>query len=129
MRMLAAAMGLIIAVVGGVGVVAPSVLLEFGRALQTPDTFYVVTGIRVIFGAILVWVASGSRMPRIVGVIGILIIVAGLLGPWFGLERSQALLGEWSSRGPVFMRTWAAVAVMLGLFIAYAVGSARRGAR
>ena len=128
MRLLAAAMGLIIAVVGGVGVAAPSVLLEFGRALQTPDTFYVVTGVRVIFGAILVWVASGSRMPRIVGVIGVLIIVAGLLAPWVGLERSQALLDLWSSRGPVFMRTWAAVAVMFGLFIAYAVGSARRGA-
>jgi hypothetical protein len=121
-------MGLIIAVVGGVGVVAPSVLLEFGRALQTPDTFYVVTGIRVIFGAILVWVASGSRMPRIVAVIGVLIIVAGLLAPWFGLERSQALLDSWSSRGVVFMQTWAAVAMMFGLFIAYAVGSARRGA-
>ncbi len=129
MRLLAAAMGLIIAVVGGVGVVAPSVLLEFGRSLQTPDTFYIVTGIRVIFGAILLWVAAGSRMPIIVGVIGILIIVAGLLGPWFGLERSQALLDAWSSRGPVFVRTWAAVAVMFGLFIAYAVGSARRGAR
>src|SRR6266568_2720785 len=76
MRLLAAAMGLIIAVVGGVGVVAPSVLLEFGRSLQTPDTFYIVTGIRVIFGAILLWVAAGSRMPKIIGVIGVLIIVA-----------------------------------------------------
>jgi hypothetical protein len=126
--MLAAAMGMIIAVVGGVGVVAPSVLLEFGRSLQTPDTFYIVTGIRVVFGAILVWVAAGSRMPKIIGVIGVLIIVAGLLGPWFGLDRSQALLESWSSRGPVFMRTWAAVAMMFGLFIAYAVGSGRRGA-
>ncbi len=97
MRLLAAAMGLIIAVFGGVGVVAPSVLAEFGRSLQTPDTFYIVTGIRVIFGAILLWVAAGSRMP--------------------------------TSRGPVFMRTWASVAVMFGLFIAYGVGSARRGAR
>jgi hypothetical protein len=121
-------MGMIIAVVGGVGVVAPSVLLEFGRSLQTPDTFYIVTGIRVIFGAMLVWVAAGSRMPIVVGIIGVLIIVAGLLGPWFGLERSQALLDLWSSRGAVFMRTWAAVAVMFGLFIAYAVGSGRRGA-
>jgi hypothetical protein len=121
-------MGMIIAVVGGVGVVAPPVLLEFGRSLQTPDTFYIVTVIRVIFGAILLWVASGSRMPRIVGVIGILIVVAGLLSPWFGLERSQGLIDLWSSRGPVFMRTWAAAAVLFGLFIAYAVGSARRGA-
>jgi len=128
MRLLAAAMGVIIAVLGGVGVVAPSVLVEFGRSLQTPDTFYIVTGIRVIFGAILVWVAAGSRMPIIVGLVGVLIIVAGLLAPSFGLERSQALLDVWSSRGPVFMRTWAAVALLFGLFIAYAVGSARRGA-
>ena len=67
-------------------------------------------------------------MPIIVGLVGVLIIVAGLLAPSFGLERSQALLDAWSSRGPVFMRTWAAVALLFGLFIAYAVGSARRGA-
>jgi hypothetical protein len=128
MRLLAAAMGMVIAVIGIVGIASPSDLIAFGRALQTPGALYIVTAIRVIFGAILLWIASGSRMPITLRIIGILIIVASLFAAVFGLEHSQALLDLWSSRDPSFMRTWAAAAVVFGLFIAYAVGSSRRGA-
>ncbi len=128
MKLLATAMGILIAAIGVVGIAAPLVLLEFGRSLQTPSALYVVAAVRIIFGAVLLWVAGASRMPRTLRVIGIVIVVAGLLTLFFGVERSQAMLDWWSSQGLLFMRAWAGVAVIFGLFIVYAVTSPRRAA-
>jgi uncharacterized membrane protein YidH (DUF202 family) len=121
-------LGLIIAAIGVVGVAAPSVLLEFGRSLQTTNILYVIAAVRVIFGAILLWVAPSSRTPRILRVLGVFIIIAGVFTPLFGVERSRALFEWWQTQGYFFTRAWATVAVAFGLFIVYAVASPRRSA-
>ncbi len=121
MKLLAATMGFAIATLGAVGVVEPSVLLDLGRSLQGPTALYFVAAVRVIFGVSLLWVASASRMPLTIRVIGILIIIVGILGLFYGAERSSAMLDLWEAQGPVFMRAWAGAAVVFGLFIAYAV--------
>ena len=129
LKLLAMAVGAVIAAIGLVGMAVPSVLLEFGRSLQTPGALYAVAVVRVAVGALLFWVGSASRMPRMLRVIGTVVMVAGLLTPFFGVERAQAMLIWWSSHGRVFMRAWAALAVAFGLFIIYAVASPRRGER
>jgi len=53
-------------------------------------------------------------------VLGIFIIIAGLVTPFFGMERSRALFDWWSMQGSFFTRAWPIAAVVLGLFIAYA---------
>ena len=125
-KLFATVMGALIAAIGVVGIADPSILLEFGQSLQTPSALYGVAAIRVIFGAALVWVAAASRMPRTVRVIGIVIIVAGLLVPWFGVERTQAMLGWFSNQGSLFMQAWASMALIFGLFVIYVVNSPRR---
>jgi uncharacterized membrane protein len=125
-KVLATLMGALIAGIGIVGVALPSVLLEFGQSLQTQGALYVVAAVRIVFGAVLIWVASASRMPRTLRVIGIFIIVAALLALLVGVEASQAMLGWFSSQGPLFMRAWASIAVVFGVFIVYAVNSSRR---
>lgn len=124
-RLLATVMALLIAAIGVVGVAFPPALLEFGQSLQTPSALLVAAAIRIIFGSVLVWVASASRMPRTLRVIGFLMIVGGILTPVFGVERFQAILNWFSSQGPVLMRAWASVAVIFGLFVAYVVNSPR----
>ena len=124
-KLLATVLGALVAAIGVVGIAVPSVLLEFGQSLQTPIALYVVAALRVFFGAVLVWVASASRMPRTLRIIGVVVIVAGLLAPLFGVERSQAMLNWFSSQGPLFMRAWAGVAVVFGFFIVYVVNSPR----
>jgi hypothetical protein len=122
------AIGLIIGAIGIVGVVVPSLLLEFGRSLLTPTALYIVAALRIGIGVVLVRIAPVSRTPKGLRVLGILIIIAGLLTPFFGVERSRAILDWWSSQGPSFMRVCAGVAVAFGLFIVYAVTSLRRTA-
>jgi hypothetical protein len=67
-------------------------------------------------------------MPRVLRVLGAAIVLAGLFTPFFGVERTQAMLTWWSGQGQVFMRASASVAVPFGLFLIYAVTSSRRAA-
>ena len=127
-NLLATVMALLIAAIGVVGVAFPSLLLEFGQALQTPSALLVAAAIRIVLGALLVWVASTSRMPRTLRVIGILMIIGGVLTPVFGVERFQEILSWFSSQGPLLMRAWASIAIVFGLFLAYAVNAPRRAA-
>ena len=126
MKLLAMALGLIVTGIGVLGAVAPSILLEFGRSLQTATALYIVAAVRVMFGAILLWVAPVSRTPKILRVLGAFIIIAGMVTPFFGVERSRAMLDWWSTQGSFFMRAWGIVPIVFGLFIVYAVTSPRR---
>jgi uncharacterized membrane protein YidH (DUF202 family) len=127
-KLLAMALGLIIAAIGVLGVAAPSVLLDFGRSLQTTNALYIVAAVRVVFGTILLSVAPASRTPKILRVFGVFIIIAGVITPFFGVERSRAIFDWWSTQGSFFTRAWAIVAVAFGLFIVYAITSPRRSA-
>jgi uncharacterized membrane protein len=129
LKLLVMVLSAAIAAIGLVGMAAPSMLLEFARSLQSAGALYVVAGVRVAFGALLLWVASATRMPRTLRVIGLVILVSGLFTPFFGVEGARGVLDGWSSRGPLFMRAWAGLAVILGLFIIYAVASPRPSAR
>jgi uncharacterized membrane protein len=125
-KILAMVLGFIVATIGAVGVVAPDVLLELGESLLTPTVLYIAAAVRVIFGAVLLWVAPVSRTPKTLRVFGVLLVLAGVITPSIGIEHSRATLDWLLSQGPLFMRAWAGVAVVLGLFIVYALTGPRR---
>ena len=127
-NLLATVVALLITAIGVMGVAFPSLLLEFGQSLQTPSALLVAAAIRIFFGAVLLWVASASRMPRTLRVIGVLMIIGGVLTPVFGVERFQEILSWFSSQGPLLMRAWASIAIVFGLFLAYAVNAPRHTA-
>ena len=58
MKLLAGAMALIIAAASVVGVVSPLLVLELAQSLLAPGSLYVVAAVRIIFGTVLVSVAS-----------------------------------------------------------------------
>jgi hypothetical protein len=120
--------GLLIAAMGILRIAAPSVPFEFARSLPTPSALYIVAGVRVCFGLLLVWVAPGSRAPIVLRILGVLIVIAGVITPYFGVERSRAVLDWWSSQGAAFMRVGMGFAVAFGLAIVYAVAPRRPAA-
>jgi ABC-type Fe3+ transport system permease subunit len=71
------------------------------------------------------WVAPASRAPKTLRVIGAVLILAAVLTPFFGVERSRDMLDWLLNQGPMFTRAWAGVAVGLGLFIVYATTGPR----
>lgn len=121
MRLLAILFGLIIAALGILGIAAPTTLLDVAAFALTEVGLYVAAAFRVAFGMVLIVAATASRLPRTLRVLGVLIVIAGLITPFFGVERAQAMVDWWSAQGTLFMRAWAALPVILGLFTIYAV--------
>lgn len=128
MRWLALLVGLTIAAIGILGIVAPMVLLDAFRSSQTQLGLYVVATVRVAFGLFLIGAAAASRLPRTLRVLGAVIIVAGIITPFVGVERTRAILDWWSAQGTIFMRGWAVIALIFGLFIIYAIAPRRQAA-
>jgi hypothetical protein len=127
-KVLAIVIGLVIGAIGLIGVAAPSLVLEIGRSLLTPTALCIVAAFRIGLGVALVLVASASRLPFVLRIIGIVIIAAGVLTFFIGVEHSRAILDWWSNQGPLFMRLCLALPMVLGLFIVYAFTSPRRAA-
>jgi len=115
-NLLAMALGFVVAAIGVLSLVAPSILLEFGRTMQSPSVLYVVAAVRIGFGVILLWAATNSRTPRTLIVLGILIVIAGVVTPFLGRTGGAF---DWWSTSSFFARAWPIAAVGLGLFIAY----------
>lgn len=124
-KLIAIAMSALLTAVGLGVIVAPLALAEFGRWMQGPGALYAIAAVRVVFGVSLVWVASTSRMPKALRVIGALIVVVGLMTPLFGVERARAVLDWWVGQGTLFMRVWALFPVAFGIFLIHAIVNPR----
>ena len=127
LNVVAMIVGLAIAGLGCVGLLAASRLVDFGNSLITETGLYVVAGVRIAFGLLLLVAARVSRMPQVLRAIGVVIIVAGLITPLFGVERSASIFNWFSGQGFGPVRVVAIFAIVLGAFIVYAA-SPRRGA-
>ena len=121
MEVLAFVLSLFIAAVGAVGVVSPRKLLDLVRCFGSRSGLFVAAGFRVVLGAALFFAAPDSRLPQTVRVLGIVIFVAGLLTPLFGVRRFTKVLDWWSARSSLFTRSLAVVALGFGIFLAWAV--------
>jgi len=121
MNFIAFILSLFIAALGALGMVSPMRLLNIVRHFQSQAGIYAAAALRIILGVALFFAAPTSRAPEVVRILGIIILVAGLITPLFGLKCFRRLLDWWSARGPAFMRVWAGFALAFGLLLAYAV--------
>jgi hypothetical protein len=123
LRVVATFMSLAIVCLGAIGIVAPTVLLEFGRSLLAPPALYWVAAVRVVFGGLLIAVAAPSRFPRVLRVVGVVIVVAGVLTPLFGTERFLQAFAWFSGQPSMLVRGIAVLPLIFGLCFAYAINS------
>jgi hypothetical protein len=126
LKLVATLMSLAVAGLGVFGIAEPAALLEFGHSLLAPPALYAVAAARILFGALLVFAAAQSRTPRTLRVIGIFIVVAGLLTPLFGPERSAEAFAWLSRQGLSFVRAVAALPVIFAIFLVYAINARLR---
>jgi len=124
MTVIAFILSLMVVAFGALGVISPRRLLAFVQRFETPAGLYSAAAFRLVLGLTLLFAAPDSRAPDIIRIIGIIIVVAGLITPLIGIERFRHLLAWWSwwsEQKPSFMRAWAGLALVFGMFIAYAV--------
>ena len=128
MKPLALLIALVVIVIGVVGVIRPDMLVAAADYVLTPGGLLMIAAFRVAVGIVLLLVASATRAPKVVRVLGAVALVAGLMTPLFGVERSRAVMAWETSYGNAPIRAGAALAVVLGGFLAFAVAAGRRRA-
>jgi hypothetical protein len=121
--------GLGIGAVGVVGILAPSEIVWLAQRFVTSGAFYVIALIRIAFGLILIRVASASRAPKVLRVLGYIIVVLGITTALTGLMamgQARGIIEWWIQQGPTLVRLTGVVLVAFGGFVAYACAPTRR---
>jgi hypothetical protein len=128
MKYLALLIAAFVIVVGVVGIAAPDRLIVIGWSVLTPAGIYGIAALRIGIGIVVMLVASRSRAPRALRALGAIVVVAGLITPLFGVERSRAVLNWEVAQGTALLRATAVLVLAIGGFLAFAVSNVRRPA-
>jgi hypothetical protein len=128
MLAIARLIALLIVAQGVLGLLAPEFFFRLVQAFQVPPVLYVAALVRVAFGGVLLLVSSTSRVPFGLRLLGGIMLVGGLLTPFFGASFARVILGSWSEGGAPIIRAWAGASLLIGIFIAYATSPIRRPA-
>lgn len=131
MKILAFVFGLCIAAFGLVGILAPLSLVWVAQHFVTSGAFYAIATVRVVFGLVLISVASISRAPTAIRILGYVILITGITTALTGLlaiGHARAIIDWWLQQGAGVVRLTSVLVVALGGFVAYACAPARRAA-
>jgi hypothetical protein len=119
MRLLGLVLGALVILAGAISFAAPDLRLSLEGSMMTPAGLYAIAAFRIAIGIVFMLAAPASRAPRTVRVLGLIVIVAGLATPWFGVARALAVVNWLASAGPLWMRLDAGVGMALGSFLIY----------
>lgn len=131
MKTLAFVFGLCISAVGAVGILAPSSLVWLAQHSVTSGAFYFIATVRIAFGLILISVASASRVPKALRVLGYVILILGITTALTGLMaigRARGAIEWWLQQGSGVFRLTSVLILALGGFVAYACAPSGRAA-
>lgn len=104
-----------------VGLVHPDSVTTARRFyFATPGRQHAAAAVRLVMGLVLILAAAGSRWPKIVYALGVVMCLQALSATLMGPERARAIL-EWEAMHPTLLQAGAVVALVSGAFIAFAV--------
>jgi energy-coupling factor transporter transmembrane protein EcfT len=126
MRIFGLLIGAVVMVAGATTLAAPDQFLALMRSLMTPAGLYAIAAGRIAIGLVFVLGAPASRAPRVLRWVGLIVIIAGLVTPFFGVARSESVLNWWAGVGPMLKTIDAVAAMALGAFIVYAFSTRRQ---
>jgi hypothetical protein len=102
-RHLTIAVSSILVATGIATALAPDAVIALSRKLVSPVGIYVAAAVRCAIGLALLLIARGSRAPAVLRTMGVALVLAGIVFPFFGLESSIARI-EWEADHLRFLR-------------------------
>jgi hypothetical protein len=120
MKHLARLLAAFVITAGVAAIVAPGMVLTLRSFAATSGALLVFAAVRVAIGVVLIMAAPASRAPRTLQAAGAVLMLAGLVTPLFGVERTRAVLAWEAAQSPSLMRLGGAVVVTLGALLAVA---------
>jgi hypothetical protein len=107
--------------VGVIGLVSPDRLTAVRRAyFATPTGLYAAGAVRLAMGLVVILGAAASRAPRILRLLGVVMCLQGLSATLLGPEHARTVL-EWETMRPALLQAGATVALISGVFMAWAM--------
>jgi hypothetical protein len=121
MRLAVALFALFIVAMGIAGVLSPRRLLLMVTRAQSRFGLHFLAGFRLLVGAALLLAAPSSRAPLYLEVLGWLSLLSGLVTPFVGARRLEAILAWWRERSNGAVRVWSVLVLLFGISLAWAV--------
>lgn len=128
MTLAVALFGLFVSALGIGGLLSPRRLLALVSRAQLQLGIYFIAGIRLLLGVALLLAAPSSRAVPYLQVLGGLAVASGMITPFFGVRRFNAVLAWWRKQGPWSVRVWSAFVLLFGLSLVWAVLPLERAA-
>jgi hypothetical protein len=125
MKFLTVLIGVFVAIVGVVGVAAPSALMRAAEYVTTPAGLYTAAALRIGIGIVLINVAPTSRSPKLIRALGIFAVAAGVITALVGVDRARAILAWEVAQGTTLIRLGAVLALVFGGLVVFAVTGRR----
>jgi hypothetical protein len=119
MRRLGLVIGALVILASAISFAAPDLRLSLERSVITPAGLYAIAALRIAIGLVFVLAAPASRAPRTLRGFGLIVIVAGLSTPWFGIARARAVVNWLANAEPLLMRLDAVMGMATGGFLVY----------
>jgi uncharacterized membrane protein len=124
MKTLAFVIGLCIIAIGAVGIFVPSEFVWIAQHSGSRTALAVVAVVRVVLGIVFISAAAASKTPRILRILGYVVLIAGVVTALMaltgaGMESTRAIIDWWLRQGSSVFRLDGALAVAIGGFIAY----------
>lgn len=112
--------GAFIALMGLMGLFSPAKLVGVVAALfDGMAGLWVAAGMRLVIGVLMVLTASQSRYPFAFWLIGLIAIVAAVVGLLMGKDRVRKFVMWWVEKPSGFTRLWSIIAIAFGVFVYY----------
>jgi hypothetical protein len=110
------------------GLIFPERGTEIRRLyFATPARLYTAAAARVAMGLVVILSAAASRAPKTLRVLGAVMCMQGLSATLLGPDHARAIL-EWETmQGTALLRVGAAVALVAGVFLTFALTHAPHG--
>jgi NAD/NADP transhydrogenase beta subunit len=128
MRLFGLFIGALVILGSAISFAAPDLRLSLERSVITPAGLTAIAVVRIAIGLVFVLAAPTSRAPRTLRVLGLIVIIAGVMTPWFGVARARAVLNWLASAGPWLMHLDAVVGMAIGGFLVWAFRTPTRRA-
>jgi hypothetical protein len=106
---------------GAFGLVSPPGMAAFALRWRSRAGLWTASIGRLVIGVALWIVAPTSRTPVVLQVLAVLSMLSALVLPLLGVSRFESILSWWSRQSPGFIRSWSALAVVLGIFLLWSV--------
>ena len=117
--MLVLAVGVLLAAMGTWSLSAPETTRGFLLRFLDARVYGAAIVIRLTFGLILLFGAQATRIPAATIALGMMFLLAAGMIPLLGEERIGRMMRWWLDKPLTWIRAWSALAIVLGLFIAW----------